>query len=260
MRLFDAHNHLHDVQFNNNQNQIISDCKKIGLVKMVINGTSELDWDAVSTLAERYPNIIPSFGLHPWFINNRSSNWLKILEEKIEGYDSAIGEIGLDRCKKGLEYNGQEEVFLSQLKISTERNIPVSIHCIKAWHQIYILLRDNPLPKRGFLLHGFSGPAEMIKPLTKLGAYFSFTGSFAHPKKARHRNNFCKIPINRLLIETDAPYQPLPNNYITHPIEGKLNHPANINNAYKIASNYIRIPYEELIDIVEENFLRLFGN
>ena len=60
MRLFDAHNHLQDVQFNNNQHQIMSDCKDSGLIKMVTNGTSELDWEAVSTLAKRYPQIIPS--------------------------------------------------------------------------------------------------------------------------------------------------------------------------------------------------------
>ena len=260
MRLFDAHNHLHDVQFNNNRHQIMSDCEDVGLIRMVTNGTSELDWEAVSTLAKRYPQIIPSFGLHPWFVHERSPNWLNLLEQKIDNYDSAVGEIGLDRWKRNLRYNEQEEVFLSQLQLSTERNLPVSIHCIKAWNQIHNLLRDNTIPKRGFLLHGFSGPAEMIKPLTELGAYFSFSGSFAHPKKARHRNIFCKIPTNRLLIETDAPYQPLPDNFTTHPLEEKLNHPANINSAYKIAADCIEIPYEILTGLVEENFLRFFGD
>lgn len=260
MRLFDAHNHLQDVQFNNNQHQIMSDCKDSGLIKMVTNGTSELDWEAVSTLANRYPQIIPSFGLHPWFVHNRSSNWLKRLEEKIDNYGSAVGEVGLDRGKKNQKYNEQEEVFLSQLQLSTERNIPISIHCIKAWDQIYNLLQDNPIPKRGFLLHGFSGPAEMIKPLNDLGAYFSFSGSFTHPKKARHRNNFCKIPANRLLIETDAPYQSMPDNFTTYHLDGKLNHPANINSLYKIAADSIGITYEKLTEIAEENFLRFFGN
>jgi len=260
MRLFDAHNHLQDVKFNNNQHKIMSDCKDVGLIKMVTNGTSELDWETVSTLAQRYPQIIPSFGLHPWFVHDRSSNWLKRLEQKIDNYGSAVGEIGLDRYKKNQKYNEQEEAFLSQLQLSTERNLSVSIHCIKAWNEIYNLLRDNPIPKRGFLLHGFSGPAEMIKPLTKLGAYFSFSGSFANPKKARHRNNFCKIPTNRLLIETDAPFQSVPDNFITYPLEEKLNHPANINSVYKIAADCIGIPYEKLTEIIEANFLRFFGN
>ena len=100
----------------------------------------------------------------------------------------------------------------------------------------------------------------MINPLTNLGAFFSFSGSFAHPNKSRHRHNFCKIPTDRILIESDAPFQPMPDNFITHPLEQKINHPANIKSIYKFAAKCLGTPYEELTVIAEKNFLKLFGN
>lgn len=260
MRLFDAHNHFQDAKFDNNRNHIISECEEVGLVQMVTNGTNETDWEKVAALAKNYKQIIPSFGLHPWFITDRSPNWLKSLENQLNNSPRAVGEIGLDRYKnKGL-YKEQEEVFLCQLKLSTERNLPVSIHCIKAWEQLYNLLRDNQLPERGFLLHGFTGPEEIIEPLTKLGAYFSFPGSFASNKKIKQRNKFCKIPTDRILVETDAPYQTMPLNLISHTLENNLNHPANIKNTYKTAAETIGIDLNEFANLVEDNFLRIFGS
>jgi TatD DNase family protein len=121
------------------------------------------------------------------------------------------------------------------------------------------LLRDSSLPKRNFLLHSYGGPAEMVKPLANLGAYFSFPGAFAHERKNRQRDAFRQVPTDRLLIETDAPDQALPDNQVTHPLVQKVNHPANIIAVYEATAELLGQAPDDLAKRVEENFVRLFG-
>ena len=166
---------------------------------------------------------------------------------------------GLDRWKPGLSYEGQEEVFTAQLCLAAERDLPASIHCLKTWGRLHELLRDSSLPKRNFLLHSYGGPAEMVKPLANLGAYFSFPGAFAHERKNRQRDAFRQVPTDRLLIETDAPDQALPDNQVTHPLVQKVNHPANIIAVYEATAELLGQAPDDLAKRVEENFVRLFG-
>ena len=72
MRLFDSHNHLQDARFGDQQDELIADCAAVGLSKMVVNGTRKSDWPAVADLAERHDCVLPSFGLHLWFVHKRS--------------------------------------------------------------------------------------------------------------------------------------------------------------------------------------------
>jgi TatD DNase family protein len=104
----------------------------------------------------------------------------------------------------------------------------------------------------------------MIAPLAELGAYFSIPGYFAHERKARQREAFGHVPPDRLLIETDAPDQPLPTERIqyllTDPATGKaINHPANLGAVYHFVAELLGEPLEMLGALVEENFRRLFG-
>ena len=174
-----------------------------------------------------------------------------------------MGEIGLDRWKPDLPYAGQEEAFLAQLRIAAERDLPVSIHCLQAWGRLLELLKEAPRPARGFLLHSFGGPAEMIPAFARLGAYFSFPGYFLQERKGRQRETFRHIPPDRLLVETDAPDQPLPSEKTLHPLTnaaGKpLNHPANLPAIYSGLADFFGEPPEILAARVEENFQRLLG-
>ena len=176
----------------------------------------------VAALAKRHDCTLPSFGLHPWFVHERAAEWLAQLEQQLDAWPSAVGEIGLDRWKPGLDYEGQEEVFTAQLRLAAERDLPASIHCLKSWGRLLELLGAGPLRKRGFLLHSYGGPADMVEPLARLGAYFSFPGAFGHERKTRQRDAFRRMPPNRWLIETDAPDQALPEDRVTHPLGQRL--------------------------------------
>ncbi|MSU36018.1 MAG: TatD family deoxyribonuclease [Pedosphaera sp.] len=262
MRFYDAHNHLQDARFEGRQEELINAARAAGVVRMVVNGSCEGDWPTVRELALKHPEVIPSFGYHPWHVGERTARWREVLIEHLNSGPGAIGEIGLDCWKPGLPYEPQEPVFLEQLGIAAERNLPISIHCLQAWGRLFELLQSHPRPSRGFLLHSFGGPVELVRPLVQLGAYFSFPGYFLHPRKERHRATFRQIPRERLLVETDAPDQLPPAECNSHPgLDSKgnpINHPANLPAIVLGLAIELGDSLESLALQVEANFHRLF--
>jgi TatD DNase family protein len=262
MNFYDAHNHLQDDRFGGRQSELLTACAKAGVVRMVVNAVCEEDWPRVLQLAQENKIVLPSFGYHPWYLHARTPDWLANLEKFLNAVPSAVGEIGLDRWKPDLPYIEQEEVFLAQLQIGAERNLPVSIHCLQAWGRLLELLQTNPRPARGFVLHSFGGPVEMVPALAKLGAYFSFPGYFLLERKLKQREIFRAVPADRLLIETDAPDQPLPPEKILYPLTGAdgkpLNHPGNLVAVYSGLAEFLCEKQESLAARVEENFQRVF--
>ena len=259
---FDAHNHLQALRFGGQQAELLAECPEVA--RMVVNGCCEEDWPAVAALAVAHRQVLPSFGYHPWCIHERSDHWEAELNRMLDAHPASVGEIGLDRWKEGLDYEGQEEVFVNQLRIASERNLPASIHCLKAWGRILELLQEGPVPERGFLLHSYGGPMEMVPAFARLGAYFSFPGYFLRAAKGRHREAFKFVPADRLLIETDAPDQRLPDALNAYPLTDSagepMNHPANLPVVYQGVAKILETPLVALAEQVEDNFERLFGN
>jgi TatD DNase family protein len=263
VRLYDAHNHLQDQRFTD-PSAIVNEAAQAGVARMVVNGACEEDWPQVQQLAKKFPQVLPSFGYHPWYLHERTTEWQQLLVAFLDSTPSAvIGEIGLDRWKPDLPYAGQEEAFVWQLQLAAQRNIAASIHCLQAWGRMHELLRDTPRPTRGFLLHSYGGSKELVAPLAKLGAYFSFPGYFMHERKTRQREVFAAVPLDRLLIETDAPDQPLPdaaNRFPLHDANHRpLNHPANLRAIYEFMARARALSLEEFAAQMEKNFRQLFG-
>lgn len=278
MNLHDAHNHLHDEWLLPHLDRIATELAAAGIAGAVVNGTTPADWPQVSALATRFAWVIPSYGVHPWDCGNRPDDWLGLLESRLASEPRAhVGEIGLDRWMldrakpddprlAGLRrapLDEQTGVFTAQLALAAAHNRSASVHCIDAWGALFDTLRTTPLPARGFLLHAYAGPEEMIKPFADLGAYFSFNGSFLDPKRQNQRNLFKSVPPDRLLIETDAPAMPLPAalekfSLPPSPTGTRLNHPANLAAVYDGLANFLGLPVESLAAQVERNFLRLF--
>ena len=254
MRFYDAHNHLHDDRWPDTLAERLESGRRAGIQRMVVNGTREADWAAVARAADAFPDaVIPSFGLHPWFVPQRSPDWLSTLRAYIERYSTAgVGEIGLDRWKEGLPEAEQEEVFRQQLQVVAELNRPASIHCLRAWGRLVEIVETEPLPTRGFLLHSYGGSAELVDRLAKCGAYFSFPGAFAREQKVRQRTAFQRVPLDRLLIETDSPY------LAPAPHRGKPNEPAWVVEVAECIAAERGISLEEVAMQTTANFYRLF--
>ena len=128
----DSHNHLQDTRFDGIRDQIIAEMITSGVTRCVVNGTSPADWPKVAELAKNHPElIIPSFGLHPW--EKPTEGWLDQLIHYLDTVPNAcIGECGLDRCMRDYDIELQTEIFIAQLEVATARNLPISIHCLKA--------------------------------------------------------------------------------------------------------------------------------
>ena len=248
---------------------------------MVVNGSGESDWPAVAALAGRHPDLLPAFGCHPWFLRERTADWKGSLAHWLDRLPaSSVGEIGLDRwmlenperwrAHLGREagdppsMDEQEEAFVIQWRMAAERNRPASLHCLKAFGPLLALLEATPRPARGFLLHSYGGPAEMVPAFARLGAYFSVPGYFMHPRKARQREVFRIVPADRLLIETDAPDQLPPASGIRHALTDPrtglpLNHPANLPATGESMAQFLGVSAAELAVRTSANFERLFG-
>jgi len=285
--LYDAHNHLQDGWLAPHRAQILTDLASVGVRHAVVNGTCESDWPEVAALAATSPVVLPSYGLHPWDVGNRSPDWQQNLRTALQpapasvGLPTAalakVGEIGLDRWildrarpddsrLAGLRrapLAEQTEVFLWQLDLAAQGNFPTSIHCLDAWGPLFDLLRVSKRPTRGFLLHAYSGPAEMVTGFADLGAHFSFNGNFLEPRKTRLRELYTTLPADRLLVETDAPAMRRPpavekfSAIATH--DGPLaNHPANLAATYQALAELRGTELETLTTQVAENFQRLF--
>jgi len=263
MTLYDAHNHLQDQRLKPHLPAIMSAVRAEPIARMVVNGACEEDWPDVLELARQYPQVLPSFGYHPWSVKDRTPQWQANLARFLDAVPSAVGEIGLDKWIKDYDLPAQEEVFVWQLRLAAERDLPVSIHCLRAWGPLLEILRREPRPPGEFLLHSYGGAPELIPGLVQLGAYFSLPGYFAHERKFRQRETFRRVPLERLLIETDAPDQPLPAERNRFPLldaAGKpLNHPANVRAVYEFAAELLGLPLEKLAAQVESNFVRLFA-
>ncbi len=236
----------------------------------------------------------PSYGLHPWNLGNASPHWRETLLHLLDVHPHAsIGEIGVDRWMldrarpddprlvglRRAPLDEQLDAFTWQLTLAAERNLPATIHCIDAWGALADVLRHARLPARGFLLHAYAGSAELARNFADLGAYFSFNGYFLPPtplsenchimddippRAARRLDVFRALPLDRLLVETDAPAMPPPPAHRPHELPAlpdgtAINHPANLTAAYAGLAQIRDLPLPALASQIAANFTRLFG-
>ena len=262
--LYDAHCHYHDARLQVHRAEFLPRLAALGVAGAVVNGTREDDWPAVTDLCAAHTWMIPSFGLHPWFVRERSSRWKAALADALAGVPrAALGEVGLDRWIEGHDLGDQRRVLTDELALAAELNRPATIHCLRAWGALQEILRDGPSFPRGFLLHAYGGPLELVDEFAGRGAYFSFSSYFLSGRKLEQQRVFAEIPIERLLVETDAPdLFPPPErnrNPLVDDAGATLNHPANLEVAYEGLAEIRGLPLESLAARIAENFQRLFA-
>ena len=233
--LFDAHCHLQDKRLTPNLNAVMERAAQAGVTSLMCCGTCETDWPAVTAIAARFTGIRISFGLHPWYVANRTSKWLDTLKGLLGNHSAAVGEIGLDHALEPETFPGQEEVFLAQLSLATALKRPVSVHCRRAWGRMMDLLDNHGWPPHGIVFHSYSGGPVLVPELVRRGAWFSFSGAITHDNNKRGRAAVVAVPEDRLLIETDTPdIMPanvaarVPTGALASPQHEPFNEPANL--------------------------------
>ena len=256
MRLFDSHCHLQDARLAPGLDEVMERGAAAGVDRLLCCGSAEEDWPAVFALSAQYPQVLPAFGLHPWYVRERGPDWLKALEGFLQMVSSAVGEIGLDHAIDPRNDAEQEEVFLAQIELSRKLERPVSIHCRRAYGRLMELLPQLAGHPRGFAIHSFSGSTELIDSFARAGAWFSFSGSITRPSNDRGREAARHVPADRLLVESDAPdiAPTLPDGS-----QPELSEPEHLPLVVKALAEARRTSADEIAALTWENACRLLG-
>jgi len=250
--LFDSHCHLQDRRYGSVR-EIIGRARESGVANMVCSAVNESDWKQVRSIAHSYPEVIPSFCMHPMYLQNRTGGWLERMEEllKVEAR-AGVGEIGIDRWDKRFNDQEQRDIFIDQLMLAKRLNRPVSIHCRKAWGQLIDIVRRTGLPGTGAMIHSYSGGPDLVVQLEKLGFYISFSGSVTRDRNHKGREAVKVVSSERLLIETDAP------DMLPADAPGELNEPSFIRFTAESIAVLRGVTVEEIAVLTTENANRLF--
>ena len=204
---------------------------RAGVAMAVTHATSEQDWDSVAHLAQRHPaEILPAWGVHPWFADRVATGWEKRLEQRLTiQARGQVGECGLDGGRSRPPMAVQMAVFRRQIRLAGHLKRPFTIHCVKAWPALWHVLRQEP-PGSHFLLHSYQGSVENAMRLAEMGGWFSFSGALLDPRRQEAAERYRLLPVERILLETDAPNMPAPVGKREYELrlDPAANHPANL--------------------------------
>lgn len=252
--LFDSHAHLDDRRFDEDREDVIKVALDSGVRKLINVGADIKSSRSTVLLAEEHDFIYASVGVHPHsaaeYDQSAESELSKMAKlQKVV----AIGEVGLDYHYDISPRDLQKTAFVKQLQLAASEDLPVIIHNREAHQDCFDILKQEKNEKQRGVFHCYSGSAEMVKDVISLGFYVSFAGviTFKNAKKAVQALK--KVPLERLLFETDCPYlAPEPN-------RGRRNQPSYVGfTAMKIAM-ILEIEYAKLCEIVWNNTHMLFN-
>jgi len=251
--LFDTHSHLNSPKFADELPQLIEAARANGVQNIVIPGYDYESNVRAVEIAEANEGIYCAVGYHPCDLNDLTDDhyqqlytWAKL--------DSvvAIGEIGLDYYWDTTTKELQDQMFRKQIAIAKDLNMPIVIHDRDAHGDILRLLQEEDAAKVGGIMHCFSGSWEMAQECMKLGFYISFGGPVTFKNGKRPAEVASKIPLDRLLVETDAPY------LTPEPYRGKRNEPAYVKHVAEKIAALREMPFEELAAATTANAKTLF--
>lgn len=254
MEFIDTHAHLYDEAFHGEEDSAIERAVEAGVTGIIFPDIDSSSRDPMFAFADRHKGVVfPCLGLHPTSVD---AGWEKEIE-KMDGYMDrkiwAIGEIGMD-CYWSKEFiEEQKQVLRLQLEIAANRNLPVIIHSRESTELIINVLKElSHLPLRG-VFHAFSGSAETFSELQKLGDWYVGIGGVLTYKKASIAETVKKIPIERILLETDSPY------LTPVPFRGKRNESSYIPHIASRLAEQTGRDIEEIAAVTTENARKLFG-
>lgn len=247
--IFDAHAHYDDKWFDENRNALLRSMPKHGVCGIVNAAVNIETAETGLALAEQYPFIYATVGFHPENLENVPEDYLTEMETLLQ-HDKAvaIGEIGLD-YHWDIPKEKQKRYFEEQLALSRDLNIPVVVHDREA-HGDTLELLQKYRPKG--LVHCFSGSVEFMRELLRLGMSISLGGAVTFKNARRGAEAAREVPIDRILLETDAPYM------APVPFRGKQCHSAMIAYTAEKIAEIRDMPVQALLDVTKENALRLY--
>ena len=252
--LIDTHCHLDFPEFSNDLEDILKRALKAD-VKYMINVASSLEGSRASAkLSSSIDCVFASLGIHPHHADMAKEEDLKVIEELFNSNKKAvaIGEVGLDFYRNLSSKERQKKLFLSFLELKKKLNLPIIIHSRdSAKETLDILKEEVSLPIDG-VMHCFSQDTDYMKKVLDLGLHISFTCNLTFKNASRLREVAKCVPLERLLLETDAPF------LAPQEFRGQRNEPAYIVYLVDIFSEILKIPKEKVAEVTTENADKLF--
>ncbi len=254
MKLIDTHNHLYLEDFDPEQDQLVSIAKESGIDALLLPNVDTTTIERMHDLCDRHPDFTyPMMGLHPTSVNEHYAGDLKAIEAWLgkRAY-YGIGEIGIDLYWDKTHLKEQKEVFEEQLKWSIDLNLPVAIHTREAYPEVFDSLYKVGAGKLFGVFHSFTGNEADLNEINKLENFKIGINGVITFKNSRLSETIRQTDINKIVLETDAPY------LAPVPYRGKRNEPAYIwKTAEKVASTYA-LTLEKVVETTRVNALKLF--
>lgn len=252
--LFDTHAHYNDSKFAEDLHEVLSQMEENG-VGLIMNPATKADeFEEVVQMCEKYPFMYGAVGVHPEEVDTVDES----LADMIRKYAKhpkikAIGEIGLDYYWVQDNKEQQKSLLAMQIELAKELKLPVIIHDREAHGDTMQLLREHKVWECGGVFHCYSGSAEMVKEIIEWGMYVGFGGALTFKNAVRPCEAAAAVPVDRLVIETDAPYM------APVPMRGKRNSSLYVKYVAQKLAEMKGIEAEEMARICFENGKRLYG-
>jgi len=254
--LIDTHCHLTDRKFERVR-KIVEEARRVGVENIILPGTSIEDSKRALLIAEQ-ENLLALVGVHPEDVGSIDSvdQMIYELEEMIGNSDKVvgIGEIGLDfywdKEKKTKER--QIEIFEAQMEMAIRLKLPVAIHMREAEEEMWSVLEKLSEQPRG-QFHCFAGGEKFLKYILANGYYVGFDGNITFKSAGKLRELLHKVPLEKLLLETDSPY------LSPEPVRGSLNTPANVKIVAEFVAQELDLDTEKIIEQTGNNAICLYS-
>lgn len=251
--LIDTHAHINIEQFDEDREQVIERALDAGVTRIVNIGYNRETIPSSLKLAEEYDFIYSTVGWYPQDAINMEEGDLEWLESLCSHPKVvAIGEIGLDYYWDTSPKELQQQIFREQIRLARRMNLPIVIHNREAHGDVVRILKEENAAEVGGIMHCFSGSWEIAKQCLDMNFYISFGGPITFKNAVRPKEVLAKVPLDRLLIETDCPY------LTPHPYRGKRNEPAYVRYVAEAAAEIKGIEMEEIARMTTENAFQVF--
>ncbi|WP_329602929.1 TatD family hydrolase [Terrilactibacillus tamarindi] len=251
--LFDTHTHLNIPEFKEDYEDVLLRAEEAGVSKMLIVGFDRPTITEAIKMIQMDSRFYGAVGWHPVDAIDMTEEDLLWIEELLhQPKVVALGEIGLDYHWDKSPKDIQKQVFRKQIQLARKCQVPIIIHNREATEDIVAILKEEHAEDIGGIMHCYSDNWDYAKQCLDMNFYISFGGPVTFKNAPLQREVAAKVPINRLLIETDCPY------LSPHPFRGKRNEPARVKLVAEKIAELRHITYEELANATMENAQRLF--
>ena len=252
MRLFDSHSHLDAPEFAADRHAVLDRALAAGVIAQLVPAVDHDSWAGLRDTCAMHPGLHAAYGLHPMYLERHQPGHLRALGDWIaRERPCAIGECGLDHFVEGLDPAAQRFYFDGQLALARDFNLPVILHARRAVEETILALRGIG-GLRG-VVHSFSGSEEQARQLFDLGFCIGIGGPVTYDRARRIRRVVATMPLEFLLLETDAPDQP----NAAH--RGERNEPALLVEVLHAVAQVREASPASVADATFANACRLFG-